>query len=108
MALAATFAGNVSLPSRVQMRKEYLDRLRRKGSGRPFHSLREPGAEIAYVSNLVETINSGKEEGTELVTGHSPLWLGAYARRRKRLEALFGQSRDPLVDEGVLASMVGC
>lgn len=108
MALAATLAGKASLPSRVEMRAEYSDRLERKGAGRPFHSLRAPGEETAYVSDLVKIVNSGKSDDEELLKGHSPLWIEAYGRRGERLRALFGQLRDPAVDERVLESMAGC
>lgn len=108
VAVAATFAGKVTLPSRAEMRAEYSDRLARKGAGRTFHSLRAPGDEIAYVTDLMRMVNSGRAEGEERAVGHSPQWLEAYGRRGKRLEALFGQSRDGTVDERVLRIVAGC
>lgn len=87
-AVAAVFAGWSSLPSEAEMRKEYLQRLRRKGSGRTFHSLKDKDQEIRYVNDLVQEINEGRRGG-EMMVGHSQKWLEAYYRRIKRHEALF-------------------
>lgn len=53
------------------MREEYRARMARKGAGRPFHSLRAPGDEIAYVDELVGIVNNGRRENDEMMSGHS-------------------------------------
>lgn len=52
MAVAAVFAGRANLPSREEMRAEYVEKLQHKGAGRTFHSLKGLGNEIAYVTSL--------------------------------------------------------
>ncbi|KJX94729.1 FAD/NAD(P)-binding domain-containing protein [Zymoseptoria brevis] len=47
-ALAATWSGRSSLPSKQEMREEYIARLKAKGPGRPFHSLKALNAEPEY------------------------------------------------------------
>lgn len=90
------------------MREEYSQRLERKGAGRPFHSLRAPGDEIAYVNQLVQMVNSGKEEDEVPMSGHSAAWLEAYGRRGERLKAIFGRERESSVDERIVGLMNGC
>ncbi|KAK6437444.1 hypothetical protein LTR95_006360 [Oleoguttula sp. CCFEE 5521] len=111
MALAQVLTGKVALPSEEGMRDEYERRLATKGAGRAFHSFKGSGQEIAYVNDLVEWVNEGKEqlgEGEYVMKGHSEMWLASYARRQERFKLLFGPSRDKAVDKRMLAGMVGC
>jgi cation diffusion facilitator CzcD-associated flavoprotein CzcO len=112
VALAAVLSGRVSLPSEESMRAEYLERLKRKGAGRPFHSMRGEGQEIGYVKELVAWVNgklSANEVGDgELMQGHSKKWFDSYARRLLRMEALFKAKRDPEVDRAVLGAQLPC
>ena len=104
MALAAVFSGQVSLPDRIEMREEYRERIRLKGAGRTFHSLKDHGNEIAYVDDLVRMTTAGGA----VMTGHSKPWHEAYERRRLRMKALFARRRDPRLDQAVMDLVVGC
>ncbi|CZT24400.1 related to FAD dependent oxidoreductase [Ramularia collo-cygni] len=108
IAVAATFSGRVPLPSRAAMREEYTQKLQRKGAGRSFHSLKAQGEEIVYVEDLVQMVNSGRQDDEELLQGHSPSWRRAYGRRWKRFEVFFGQVRDREIDERVLSTIASC
>ena len=108
MALAAESAGKASLPPREDMRHEYLERVKRKGAGRTFHSLKKSGDEIAYANDLVSLVNGSCPDPRVTIKGHSDKWHEAYGRRRKRQEALFSKVRDPSLDTEVLDLMKGC
>lgn len=112
VALAAVLSGKVPLPSEESMREEYLERLQRKGAGRPFHSMRGEGQEIGYVKELVAWVNgklSADEVGEEeLMQGHSKKWFDSYTRRLVRIEALFSAKRDPAVDRAVIEAQAPC
>lgn len=105
MAVAQVFAGRAPLPSREDMRREYLARIGAKGTGRNFHSLKAPGAEIEYVQDL---IRMGADSKDFTMTGHTDRWLEAHARRGLHLKAMFSQQRDPAIDEQVLSRMSSC
>ncbi|KAG9661874.1 FAD/NAD(P)-binding domain-containing protein, partial [Aureobasidium melanogenum] len=51
MAVAKVFAGHASLPGEEEMRKEYEERLERKGVGRKLHSLKDDEGEIVSMAN---------------------------------------------------------
>ena len=107
-ALAAVFAGRASLPSRAEMRQEYVDRVRRKGAGRFFHSLKKRGDEIGYVNELVELVNGHQPVSAPIMIGHSSRWHKAYVQRGQRQEKLFSTVRDPALDIQVLERIEGC
>lgn len=61
----------------------YEEKLRRKGAGKAFHSLKPSkdgvsgelvDEEVRYVQVLVDWVNSGKGEGDEKVLPHSEEW----------------------------------
>lgn len=104
MALAAVYSGQVPLPSKSTMRKEYRDRIREKGVGRTFHSLKKEGDEIRYVNDLVKMVG----DAGVAMPSHSALWQEAYERRRARQKALFSAVRDQALDEHVMELVVGC
>lgn len=106
IALAQVFAGRVPLPREKDMRTEYEERLKRKGAGRGFHSLRGRGEEMGYVRELVEWVNGSL--GEESMRGHSEKWIESYGRRVQRMEALFKASRDSEVDSKVAEARVLC
>ena len=106
-------SGKVPLPSEESMRAEYMERLHRKGAGRPFHSMRGEGQEIGYVKELADWANGKLAEGSDvgegnLMKAHSKKWFDSYARRLVRIEALFSAKRDPAVDRAVLEAQVPC
>lgn len=87
--LAAVFSGIVKLPPRTSMRSEYENRLRIKGSGRGFHSLKDQ--EETYVKDILDWINSGRQKfGLPLVQGHTDYWIKAKEEQRERIKVLFG------------------
>lgn len=109
MGLAAVFSGEVLLPLMEEMRKEYRERVKRKGAGRTLHSLKDYGLEAGYVNELVDMVNEGLlVPSKKRMTGHSTTWLEAYERRRKRLELLLSNVRDPSLDHRTLEQVVGC
>ncbi|KAF9884736.1 hypothetical protein FE257_001298 [Aspergillus nanangensis] len=88
IALAAVFSEVAPLPT--DMRSEYLDKVRRIGYGRNFHSLKD--GEEAYVRDLMEWVNvSRRRYGLALIEGHTPAWHRAKAAQRERIKAFFGQ-----------------
>jgi hypothetical protein len=73
IAVAAVFSGRVWVPSEQEMRIEYAERVRRKGSGRALHNLK--GVSVEYVEELVEWLNAQAEiTGAEKVEGYSEEW----------------------------------
>jgi hypothetical protein len=90
IAVAAVFSGRAWLSEKEEMRREYRERVERKGVGRSFHSLL--GEEALYVRELVEWVNGNAEvTGGEKVEGHSEKWLAEsevmLAKFRKMLES---------------------
>jgi hypothetical protein len=73
IAVAAVFSGRAWVPSEQEMRIEYAERVKRKGSGRALHNLK--GVSVEYVDELVEWLNAQAEvTGTEKVEGYSKEW----------------------------------
>ena len=93
IALAAVYSGSADLPTESEMRGEYNERLRRKGAGRAFHSLKDDEGEIKYVKEMMAIVNQKRSESNK-VEGHTKKWLDAYQRRLLRLEKLRGQKQD--------------
>lgn len=89
IALAAVYSGEIPLPHGEEMRREYQDRLRRKGAGRTFHSLKADGQEIAYVTELADMVNEYRNPPIPRMLGHSERWHEAYARRLQRRNRIF-------------------
>lgn len=80
VALVAVLSGKARLPSREMMWSEYQARLREKGVGKAFHSLKDQ--EVQYVDSLVEWLNrDGQRLGAKPVEGHTAAWHAAYADR---------------------------
>ncbi|KAJ9630125.1 uncharacterized protein PV06_04968 [Exophiala oligosperma] len=88
--VARVLSGKALLPSYEQMREEYAERVRTKGLGRDFHSLRGDGQEIAYVDDLVAWANTDAEEQgiDDKMKGHTEEWHAAYLERKERLKFL--------------------
>ncbi|EXJ83622.1 hypothetical protein A1O1_07245 [Capronia coronata CBS 617.96] len=107
-AVARVLAGKALLPSKEQMRAEYRDRVKSKGLGRDFHSLRAADEEQRYVAELVQWIN---ESATELgiedkMEGHTAEWHQANIEREERLRWLRetkGVKQDDVGKEAVSA-----
>lgn len=84
--VARVFAGKAIYPTKAEVRAEYDERIRVKGRGRDFHSLRQTGAEPAYVDSLVAWANRDLSDGVEPMEGHTEAWLTRYTAFRKTIE----------------------
>lgn len=88
IAVAALFSGMSQLPSTEKLREEYESRVREKGHGRSFHSLK--GEEEAYVKSLVEWVNAGRtHRGLPLIEGHTSSWVEAKKDQVEKLHLLW-------------------
>ena len=91
--LARVFAGKARLPGREEMVEEYERKVGEKGRGRGFHSLAGPGAEVAYVRELVEWANAdGEARGEPRIEPHTDEWVKEYEEFKSKLtEEWFGK-----------------
>ncbi|KAJ5674392.1 uncharacterized protein N7477_004326 [Penicillium maclennaniae] len=88
IAVAALFSGTSQLPSTEDLREEYESRVREKGHGRNFHSLK--GEEEAYVKSLVEWVNIRRlRHGVPLIEGHTSSWVEAKKDQIEKLHLLW-------------------
>ena len=85
--VAAVFSGIAQLPSREQLRTEYVNRVKAKGYGRSFHSLKNE--EETYVELLMEWVNSSRaSHGLPSIEGHTSSWAEARKAQRGRLNMI--------------------
>ncbi|KAJ4993415.1 putative flavin dependent monooxygenase [Stagonosporopsis vannaccii] len=90
MVVAKVMAGLVDLPSQSEMRGEYVQRVREKGVGKAFHSLRD--REEEYVDALLRWVNRDLErKGREGLTGHTEKWRRARGEMVERIRALLAK-----------------
>jgi hypothetical protein len=88
MVVAKVLSGVAKLPSRTAMRAEYDGRVKAKGYGKAFHSLRDREAE--YVDELLAWVNHDLEEaGRSRLEGHTANWHAAREEQVQRIKALF-------------------
>lgn len=88
IAVTALFSGTSQLPSVESMRDEYESRVRERGSGRNFHSLK--GEEEAYVESLLAWVNTGRAfHGLPLIEGHTSSWIEAKKDQVEKLRLLW-------------------
>jgi hypothetical protein len=88
MVVAKVLSGQVKLPGKDAMRAEYNDKVKTKGYGKAFHSLRDQ--EAAYVNELIAWVNSDLEKaGKGRLYGHTEKWHAARAEQLERMKALF-------------------
>jgi ACS family pantothenate transporter-like MFS transporter len=91
MVVAKVLSGAVTLPSEAEMRREYEERVREKGYGKAFHSLRE--REVQYVDELLAWVNANlQRQGTGPVRGHTEGWKRAKEEQWARVRLLLGQA----------------
>jgi hypothetical protein len=90
MVVAKYLSGQAQLPNERAMRAEYDAKLKAKGYGKAFHSLRD--REEEYVNELLEWVN-GDEERKEAskIPGYSEQWRAAREAHLQRVKALFGK-----------------
>lgn len=87
MAVAAVLSGKATLPTAEEMRREYQDRLQKKGTGKVFHSLKD--REVEYVNELVDWINKdGARVGAQPVEGHTRAWPVANIDRIEKMRQM--------------------
>ena len=97
MVVAKIFSAQAKLPSKEAMRGEYNEKLKIKGHGKAFHSLRDQEAD--YVNELIAWVNSDLERvGKERLSGHTDKWHVARADSLARMKALFSK---PYVEKRV-------
>ncbi|KAF5004870.1 hypothetical protein FDECE_8652 [Fusarium decemcellulare] len=86
-AIARVVTGKTRLPPKQELRDEYNSKVSLRGRGRNFHSLAEEGAELAYVKDIVDSVNRGSQDSNfEPMEGHTKEWLDthrAYKERKK-------------------------
>jgi hypothetical protein len=88
MVVAKVFSGQARLPSKEAMRAEYNERLKAKGYGKQFHSLRNMEAE--YVKELLAWVNHDLEvSGRSTLLGHTDKWHIAKEEQMERIKALY-------------------
>ncbi|KAJ5295852.1 hypothetical protein PENANT_c001G06505 [Penicillium antarcticum] len=87
IAVTAFLSGTAELPSTAVLRAEYEARVRAKGYGRSFHSLKD--LEEPYVVKLMGWVNAGRvERGLSAIEGHTESWIEEKAAMRERLRLL--------------------
>jgi hypothetical protein len=87
IAVAAFLSGIAKLPSTENLRAEYVDRVKAKGYGRSFHSLKEQ--EQPYVKKLIGWVNAGRvENGLPTIEGHTEAWVRERAALGERLKLI--------------------
>lgn len=89
MVVAKVLSGQAKLPSVEGMREEYLEKVKAKGHGKAFHSLKDKEKE--YVDELLEWVNEDlKGAGRNVLSGHSEKWHAAKEDQVVRMKAMFG------------------
>ncbi|CAI7656041.1 unnamed protein product [Penicillium glandicola] len=87
IAVAAFLSGVAKLPSATSLRTEYENRIKEKGLGRAFHSLKDK--EQPYVDELMKWVNAGRvERGLPLIEGHTEAWIKERAALTERLRLI--------------------
>jgi ACS family pantothenate transporter-like MFS transporter len=90
MVVAKVLSGQARLPNEQNMREEYSRRLRAKGYGKSFHSLRDKEEE--YVNDLLEWVNRDSEtNGRKKIEGYSEQWRVAREAQTQRVKALYAK-----------------
>ena len=92
MVVAKVFAGLARLPDEEDMRGEYGERVRVRGTGKGFHSLRDKEEE--YVGGLLGWVNGEVEgKGRGALEGHTQRWREARGEMVERVRKLFEVGR---------------
>jgi cation diffusion facilitator CzcD-associated flavoprotein CzcO len=92
IAVDAVFSQRAKLPSTSQMRAEYQDKVKAKGFGRAFHSVRDE--EVEYVKDLVCFVNSNIKPGTgRRIEAHTEAWIAERKLLSLKLKDRFESTR---------------
>lgn len=104
--LALVYSGRVGVPSPQELRDEYNKRVKEKGLGRSFNSLRDKEEE--YVAELAEWANPYlAKRGEPLFEGHTDLWREQKEEQRIKIaKILEGPPFDPAITEAALAAVI--
>ena len=106
MVVAKVFAGHARLPGEEDMRGEYEERVRVKGTGKGFHSLRD--REEEYVGGLLGWVNGELEgKGSGRLEGHTERWREARGEMVERVRKLFAVERGEVRGVEVLCQGFG-
>jgi hypothetical protein len=90
MVVAKVSSGQAQLPNEQAMRAEYDARVKAKGYGKAFHSLRD--REEEYVNELLEWVNRDSErKGKNRIPGYSEQWREAREAQVQRIKALYAK-----------------
>lgn len=88
MVVASFLSGKAFLPTEEEMRREYEQRVREKGTGKIFHSLKD--REVEYVNELLDWVNrDGAMVGAEPLEGHTKAWHAANTERLERVRRIW-------------------
>jgi hypothetical protein len=100
IAVSKVLSGQAWVPSESEMRKEYNDRVEKKGVGREFHSLK--GVEVEYAAELVDWVNSQvTTTGGEKMEGRTEAWLQTYESMLLKMKQFLQQrSEETAVEPG--------
>ena len=87
IAVTAFLSGVAKLPPTTSLRAEYENRIKEKGLGRSFHSLKDQ--EQPYAEELIKWVNAGRvERGLPLIEGHTETWIKERAALSERLKLI--------------------
>ncbi|KAJ5894837.1 hypothetical protein N7495_006528 [Penicillium taxi] len=88
IAVTAFLSGAINLPSVDEQRAEYQEKIKTKGYGRSFHSLK--GEEEGYVIDLLDWVNKERAlQNLPPIEGHTAVWLEAKKAQIEHLKVLF-------------------
>lgn len=88
MVVAKVFSGQARLPSEFAMREEYREKVKAKGYGKAFHSLKEK--ETDYVDELLAWVNEDlRAVGRNALSGHTESWHSKRKELTERMKAMF-------------------
>ncbi|KAF2015865.1 pantothenate transporter [Aaosphaeria arxii CBS 175.79] len=102
MVVAKVISEQARLPTEQAMRREYDDKVKTKGYGKHFHSLR--GIETEYVEDLLAWVNGDLEiAGRQKLKGHTEVWKVVKQEQIKRMEAMFAAPPGTTRELGILS-----
>ncbi|KAH7007716.1 FAD dependent oxidoreductase [Ilyonectria destructans] len=80
IAVASFFSSKATLPSELEMRAEYRERVKDKGYGKKFHSLW--GTDVEYAAALMGWVNQGRPPSEKKPDGYSQKWIETKEKMR--------------------------
>ncbi|KAF2185107.1 FAD/NAD(P)-binding domain-containing protein [Zopfia rhizophila CBS 207.26] len=94
MVVAKVLSGKAQLPKEEAMRAEFRKRVKLKGFGKAFHSLRD--REVEYVNELLGWVNRDLQKlGLRKLDGHTDAWHEAKKEQMVRVQAMFAGNAEP-------------